>query len=86
MKKNVLKVVISRDKEGYYIADVPVLQYCMSYGDTIEDAKKNIQEAALWVLETLQQEWVNIPVNMNAPIFYEYLIVEKKSSQQLILA
>lgn len=86
MKKNVLKVVISRDKEEYYIADVPTLQYCMSYGDTIEEAKKNIQEAALWVLETLQQEWIALPVDMNSPISYEYLIDEKKSSQQLILA
>ncbi len=44
-----LDVVIYKDKTGAYCAEVPALKGCHSYGDTYEEARENIREAAhLW--------------------------------------
>ena len=40
-----LHVVIERDENGYYVAEVPALPGCMSQGRTLAEAKVNIREA-----------------------------------------
>ena len=44
--KNELQVFVSRDKEGYYIADIPALHHCTTSGNTKEEVQHNIQEAS----------------------------------------
>ncbi len=38
-------VVLEREKDGGFVATVPLLPGCVSQGDTREDAIKNIREA-----------------------------------------
>ena len=50
-----INVVIEKDRHGYY-AYCPELKGCQSQGDTVEEAKANIQEAIELYLETLSSE------------------------------
>lgn len=44
-------VVIEQDETGAYIADVPVLPGCHSWGATKEEALENVKEAIALYLE-----------------------------------
>lgn len=46
-----IKVVLEPQKEGGYTVHVPSLPGCLSEGETIEEALKNIKEAILLYLE-----------------------------------
>ncbi len=39
-------VVLERDEDGVYIVSIPTLVGCRSYGRTVDEALKNISEAA----------------------------------------
>jgi predicted RNase H-like HicB family nuclease len=39
------KVVIQQDEDGRFNASCPELEGCFSFGNTVEEAKKNIREA-----------------------------------------
>ncbi|MEK6795352.1 MAG: type II toxin-antitoxin system HicB family antitoxin [Spirochaetota bacterium] len=41
-----IPVLIEIDEDGVYIASCPTLKGCHSYGKTIDEALKNIREAA----------------------------------------
>ena len=41
------RVVIEKDEDGYYVAEVPSLPGCLSQGKTHAEALANIQEAIL---------------------------------------
>ncbi|HRX49428.1 MAG TPA: type II toxin-antitoxin system HicB family antitoxin [Spirochaetota bacterium] len=45
MKKQHFPVVIEQDEDGIYIVSCPTFQGCRSYGETIDEAVKNITEA-----------------------------------------
>lgn len=47
----VLKIVLEPSEEGGYTAVVPALPGCISEGETIEDAMRNIREAIELYLE-----------------------------------
>ena len=49
------QVVFEQDEDGVYIADVPALPGCHSFGYTLEEAEKNIQEAIEGYLEARLQ-------------------------------
>ena len=40
-----LHVVIEKDENGYYVAEVPALPGCLSQGKTLAETKVNIREA-----------------------------------------
>lgn len=44
-------VIIERDETGAFIADVPVLPGCHSWGETKEEALANVKEAIELYLE-----------------------------------
>lgn len=46
------EVVIEKDETGAYIADVPVLPGCHTFGSTKQEALANIREAIELYLET----------------------------------
>jgi predicted RNase H-like HicB family nuclease len=50
------KIVIQQDEDGRFNASCPELKGCHSFGDTIEEAKKNIREAIELYLENMPQE------------------------------
>ncbi|MFB2878254.1 type II toxin-antitoxin system HicB family antitoxin [Floridanema aerugineum] len=53
--------VVIEKAEGNYSAYVPDLPGCVSVGDTIEEVKKNIQEAIAFHLEGMQEDGLPIP-------------------------
>ena len=51
---NYTAVFESDKKSGGFTATIPALPGCISEGDTFEEAKKNIEEAATLYLETMK--------------------------------
>jgi Uncharacterized conserved protein len=51
-----ITVVLEVSEDGGYTAYVPVLQGCISEGETVEDALENIQEAIALYLEPLEAD------------------------------
>ena len=39
-----LTVLIERDEDGYYVAEVPDIKGCYTQGKTLEEVMKNIRE------------------------------------------
>ena len=39
-----LPIIIEMDEDGYYIVSCPTFKGCHSYGETIDEALKNIKE------------------------------------------
>jgi predicted RNase H-like HicB family nuclease len=67
--KNIkLPVVITRDEDGYYLAEVPVLKSCFTQGKTKEEALENIKEVISVCLDDMAEEGVPIP--------YEYTLAQ----------
>lgn len=54
-------VVLHPDPEGGFTATVPSLPGCISEGDTVEEALKNIQEAVELFLESMREHGEEIP-------------------------
>ncbi|MBC7258753.1 MAG: type II toxin-antitoxin system HicB family antitoxin [Chloroflexi bacterium] len=52
------KVVLETSDEGGYTAYVPSLPGCISEGETLEEALKNIQEAIELYLEPVEDDWI----------------------------
>ena len=48
-------------EDNCYIANIPSLSYCTTYGDTVEEAMINIKEAAEGVIETMMEHGWPIP-------------------------
>lgn len=55
------EVFFTAQEEGGYTAEVPDLPGCISEGDTIEEAEKNIHEAIELYLETLEERGIPLP-------------------------
>jgi len=51
MKKQVFTVLIEKDENGTYIAEVPDLKGCYTQGDSVEEVMKNIKEVIGMCLE-----------------------------------
>jgi len=61
MKNIKLPVVITRDEDGYYLAEVPVLNNCFTQGKTREEALENIKEVISLCLESMAEEGEPMP-------------------------
>lgn len=55
-------VVFEEAAEGGYTALVPSLPGCISEGDSLKEAEKNIEEAILAYLESLSKDKQSIPL------------------------
>ncbi|MGH8556389.1 MAG: type II toxin-antitoxin system HicB family antitoxin [Methylococcales bacterium] len=56
LTKKHFPVLVEQDVDGFFIVSCPLFQGCRSYGKTIDDALKNIQEAIELCLEEQQGE------------------------------
>lgn len=61
MENRLYRVTITKDEQGGYVADIPTLKHCVSYGESIEEAMQNIQEALEGVLMVMEEEGLPIP-------------------------
>lgn len=71
MKKQVkglqFKVIIERDENGIYVAEVPELPGCYTQGKTLEEARERIKEVIEMVLESdkdLKKEKLQSPKSL----------------------
>ena len=53
-----LKVVLEKSDEGGYTIHVPSLPGCISEGDTVDEALRNIREAILLYLEPVEDDCI----------------------------
>lgn len=49
-------VVIHKDPEGGFWAEVPALPGCYSQGETVDELERNIREAIAGVVEVLKEQ------------------------------
>jgi len=54
----IVKVVVQRGEDGYFVANCPSLKSCWSQGKTREEALENIREAIALFLEPQANEVV----------------------------
>ena len=52
----IVKVVLKRGEDGYFVANCPSLKSCWSQGKTREEALENIREAIALFLEPQPKE------------------------------
>ncbi|MGD0456424.1 MAG: type II toxin-antitoxin system HicB family antitoxin [Terriglobia bacterium] len=52
----IVKVVVQRGEDGYFVANCPSLKSCWSQGKTREEALESIREAIALFLEPQPQE------------------------------
>lgn len=58
------------DEDGCWIADVPDLRYCTTYGDTPEAALANVREAMEGGIEAARANGLPIPEPRYRPALY----------------
>ncbi|MEA2075963.1 MAG: type II toxin-antitoxin system HicB family antitoxin [Euryarchaeota archaeon] len=51
MKQYMFTVIVEKDEDGYYVAEVPDLRGCYTQGETLEEVLKNIKEVIELCLE-----------------------------------
>jgi len=61
MKSYNYRILLRKEPEGGFTVTVPVLQGCISYGETIDAAIKNAKEAIELYIETLNEYNEEIP-------------------------
>lgn len=54
-------IIYEKNEQGHFGAYVPDLPGCFSFGDTMEEAEKNIKEAIDLHIEGLKSEGYSIP-------------------------
>jgi predicted RNase H-like HicB family nuclease len=59
------------DEDGGYIADIPDLKVCSAFGNTPEEALKEVEMAKAAWLEAAQQSGNPVPPPRYRPVIYE---------------
>jgi predicted RNase H-like HicB family nuclease len=55
-------ITLTRDEDGMFIAECPVIPGCVSQGETEDEAEKNIQEAIKECLEVRAEQGMPLTV------------------------
>ena len=58
------------EEDGVYIADIPDLRFCSAFGETPEEALREVQVAKAAWLETARASGKPIPKSMYRPAIY----------------
>jgi len=70
MKDYHINIFYSEENEGY-IADIPDLKFCSAFGDTPEEALREVQIAKTAWLEAARAEGKPIPLPRYRPVIYQ---------------
>jgi len=62
------RVLLQKDEDGIFVAEVPSLPGCISQGTTRKDALKNIQEAIELYIESLIEHNEPIPPSIDEEV------------------
>lgn len=71
MKQNTYRVLLNKEPEGGYTAQVPMLPGCVTYGESLEEAVVNVKEAIELYIESLRAHNEPVPTEENT---FEYSI------------
>ncbi|PLK44292.1 hypothetical protein C0V77_10890 [Emticicia sp. TH156] len=82
MKSRNYKVHITKQEDGGYMANIPSLQHCFSFGETIEEAIEHVKEALEGVLMVMEEKGLPIPDD-NDVIEASITISESSSKNRL---
>ena len=63
--------IFHSEEDGGYIADIPDLEACSAFGDTPEEALKQVEIAKAAWLEAARVEDKPIPEPMYRPVIYQ---------------
>ncbi len=70
MKDYHINIFYSEEDEGY-IADIPDLKFCSAFGNTPEEALKELQIAKAAWLEAACAEGIPVPSPKYKPVIYQ---------------
>jgi len=70
MKDYHINIFYTEADEGY-IADIPDLKFCSAFGDTPEEALREVQVAKAAWLEAARAEGKPIPLPRYKPVIYQ---------------
>lgn len=70
MQDYFISIFYSAEDEGY-IADIPDLRFCSAFGETPEDALREVQQAKAAWLETARASGKPIPQPQYRPAIYQ---------------
>ena len=73
--KRQFQVIFIEQEEGGFTVEVPDLPGCISEGDTLEEAQKNISAAIQLYLETLAERKIPLPNRDSSKIFRKEILV-----------
>ncbi|MES2377988.1 MAG: type II toxin-antitoxin system HicB family antitoxin [Bacteroidota bacterium] len=59
------KVLLKPEPEGGFTVNVPALPGCITYGETLDEAKVNAQEAIELYIESLKEHGEDIPTDID---------------------
>lgn len=71
MKQNTYRVLLNKEPEGGYTAQVPTLPGCITYGEDMDEAIVNVKEAIELYIESLHAHNEPVPTEENT---FEYSI------------
>ncbi|HEX9718973.1 MAG TPA: type II toxin-antitoxin system HicB family antitoxin, partial [Ramlibacter sp.] len=63
--------VFYSDEDGSYVADIPDLKYCSAFGDTPEEAMKQVLIAKELWLESARDSGKPVPEPRYRPVIYQ---------------
>jgi len=61
MKTRTYRIILNREPEGGFTVTVPALPGCITYGETLEDARSKAKEAIELYIESLNVHGENVP-------------------------
>jgi predicted RNase H-like HicB family nuclease len=67
------RIILKKEEEGGYTAIVPSLPGCITYGDTIDEAKLMVREAIELYIESLEADGLPVP-NDNESLEYSLVM------------
>jgi len=76
------EVIFTPQEEGGFTVEVPDLPGCITEGDTLEEAEKNIQEAIDLYLETLEERGIPLPERRVERVFKMNITVIRSQQEK----
>lgn len=78
MKNLTYRVIIEPDEKGTYHAYVPALKGCHTWGESIEEAQKNIREAMELYIDSMNDLGEEIPQDLGFESFETISVPNQK--------
>ena len=79
MKSLTYRIIIEPDEKGTYHAYVPALRGCHTWGESIDEARKNIKEAMTLYIESMRDLGEDIPEDLGFESFETISIGKQKA-------